>query len=274
MNEIINNWKDSVKIKRILIVAMVIIIVAVSLGSYLYYSHHQEQEKIKIAKELKIKQEQAGKKTIEDFYENAFEGGSIDKLVVLLNEINRSRVNIERSGFTEYAYQCNQSTCNFNYKLRQGALFSVQEKIFYKDRYKPSFSADELSYNEVLSKLDSNKIKNKFNNEEKITPPSCSNVLNFIYSYNSLQDDPNEKIIITSLPTSSVSSQEDTYPNYQYSYGFMVGNISLTHSDNAFKMKTFWERKPYKDYFLFDSFQKTSEINNIIQLNGKFICKK
>lgn len=274
MNEIINNWKDSVKIKKILIIVVTIIVIAVSICSYFYYSHNQEQKKIKIAKELKIKQEQTSKKSIHSFYEQAFEGGSIDRLIILLNEINRSRVNLERSGFTEYAYQCDKSTCNFNYKLRNGSLFTVQEKVVYKNNYKPSFSEKELSYEGVNSKLDGNTIKNKFYNEEKITPPSCSNVLNFIYSYNSLQDDENEKIIITSLPTTSVDSQENTYPDYQHSYGFMVGNISLTHSDNAFKMKMFWEKKPYKNYFLINDFQKTSETNNIILLNGKFICKK
>lgn len=274
MSKIINNWKDSARLKKVLIGFGVFFILIIGVASYFYYGYHQEQEKIKLAKILKEKQEGNSKQSISDFYAKAFEGSSIDNFLILLNEINISRIRLEQSGFSEYYYQCDISACDFNYKLKSGALFNVQDKIMKKVRYKAAFSEDELSYTEIPSNLNHNTLKDHFINDGMISPPACSNVLNYLYSYNSSRSNESDRIIIKSLPATSVASQEDSFPGYKHSYGFMVGEFTVKYNDNAILMKAFFDRKPYVNYFLVTGFNKSQDGGNSISLNGKFICKK
>ena len=274
MSKIIDNWKGSAKLKKVFIIIGVFITLVIGAVSYFYYGYYQDQEKIKSAKSLKIKQENNSKKSISDFYIKAFDGSSIDNFLILLKEINISRVRLEQSGFSEYYYQCDTLVCGFNYKLKPGALFNVQDKIMRRLKYKAAFSDDELSYAEIPSDLNNNFLKERFINESDISPPACSNVLNYLYSYNSSRSNEDERIVIKSLPATSVASQEDSFPGYKHSYGFMVSEVTLSYSDNSILMKAFFDRKPYRNYFLITGFNKSQDGNNIISLNGKFICKK
>lgn len=274
MSKIIDNWKGSAKLKRVFIVIGVFMTLIIGVVSFFYIDSYQEQEKVKLAKILKESQESNSKKNISDFYINAFDGSSIDNFLTLLKEINISRIRLEQSGFSEYYYECDTLICNFNYKLKPGALFNVQDKKMWGLKYKATFSDDELSYTDIPSNLNNNILKDLFINESEILPPACSNVLNYLYSYNSSRSNENERIVIKSLPATSVASQENSFPQYKHSYSFMVGEFTLNYSDNSILMKAFLDRKPYRNYFLITGFNKLQDGNNIISLNGKFICKK
>lgn len=272
MNKIIKNWRNPKKLKKILAVVGAVLVVIIGASAYFYYSNYQEQEKKRLVKQRQEQQERNNKKSITDFYVQAFSGASIDQFVNLLKEINLSRIRLEQSGFNETQYNCNASTCDFYYQLRPDAIFNVQSKMMFNQYYEPSFSASELSYSGIDSNMKKNKILELFDDNQEIKAPLCSDMLNFFYSYNSSQK--SNGIVLKSLPMNRVESQEKSYPTYQHSLGLMIGEIAITQSsDSPLIMQAFWDKKPYRDYFLISEVSKQGT-NSSISVTGKFICKK
>lgn len=274
MNNILADWKSSENTRKYLIIALVIFLIFSGFGIYLYYSHLQEQTKVKEEKERKLKQEQNSKNAITEFYTKAFEGASIVNYFSFLKESEKSRIPLLWSGFNEVQYQCNTSSCEFDYNLMPGAIFSTQKKFFFGKEYEPSFSEDNLVYSEVESNLIGNLLLDKMNNNESITAPNCSDMLNFIYSYNSSKRIKSEFININRLPVSSISSQEDSYPDYIHNYELLVGEFTVTNSNNYVEAQDFWLKKPYKDYFIITEVTKEKNNTNNLSIKGNLICKK
>lgn len=274
MNKFIDNWKNSGKIKNIAIGVSSVFVIIIGVCSYFYYSHYTEQEELRLTKERKETQERNAKKSITDFYTKAFEGANVNQLVKVLNEINLSRISLQESGFKEDYYQCNLSECEFKYILKNNAIFNTQKKIFFKKFYEPIFSDRELSYSNVESYLNKNSISELFENNKEIKLATCGDVLNYIYSYNSSRKNINDRITLTSLPENSVASQENSYPGYKHSYGFMMGKFTINYSDNPLVMKSFWFEKPFQQSFLITNLTKIKDSKNMVNLEGKFICKK
>lgn len=274
MNKFIDNWKSSGKIKNIVIGVSIILIIIIGICAYFYYSHYTEQEEIRLAKDRKEKQIKNAQNAITDFYTKAFEGANITQLIKVLSEINISRIPLQETGFNEDYYNCNPNECDFKYVLKDNAIFNSQNKIFFEKSYEPIFSDKELSYTNVGSFMNQNSLSELFNQDKEINLVSCSDLLNYIYSYNSSKKQVNDKIIITSLPENSVASQESSYPEYRHSYGFMVGQFTVNHSDNPFIMETFWLGKPFQKSFLITGLTKMQNTKNMVTLEGKFICKK
>lgn len=274
MDNILTNWKSSTKTKRYMLISIIVFLsIVAALGGW-YYHSMQEKENAKLAQEKKESQERANKKSITDFYNNAFIGMNIEYFFSFINESEKSRIPLLISGFTETQYSCDYKSCDFTYQLMTGAIFNSQKKILFNEEYDPVFSENSLEYTDVRLNLNDNILLNKFNKNESITAPICNDFINFIYSYNTSKLSKDGLITIEQLPSNSVQDQENSYSDYQHSYGLLVGEFSVVIPDSYSEAYNFWQNKPYKDFFLITNIDKSSTNNNNLLIKGNFICKK
>ncbi len=202
-------WKDitlSARSLPIIIVTVLVIFILLSIsGAYfLLYVPKKEQ----LAQE-QIAQQQIEQKVqqVKQYYLDSFTGGHISSLNRLLTEIARSRVPLEMAGYREENITCDTTRCNFQYLLKDHAIFSLQLKKFWHHYFMANFSASEINYQGVPSKLENHPLLQKYQSGDAITLPQCVNLLSYIHSHNTTVANK-EKLNLLTAPESSVATLE------------------------------------------------------------------
>ncbi|EBX3080625.1 hypothetical protein DSM69_09460 [Salmonella enterica subsp. enterica serovar Agama] len=101
----------------------------------------------------------------------------------------------------------------------------------------------------------------------------CSNLLNYLYGYNSVMEQ-SDRVKVSKLPYSSVANAEQQFPAYRDSYGLLTGEFEVHVPDGFSDVHLFSERNPYKDLFIVQHIEKSVKTGTDIILKGVFVCKK
>lgn len=275
MNNKLNDWFYKMKLSRLvrprtlLLIVAVVVLFAVVAGGSGYYVYQKRQEAEALRKQ-KLAAVQAKRNNIHQFYETLLAGADIEGFLTLYQEITHSRYPIELTGYQETLFNCNTSTCNFSYKPKTDGVFNVQKKQFRGEKYEASFSQDTIDYQDVPSGMGENPLLLQFRQREKIDEPDCNDMLNYLYSYNSLAP-KTQHFILDALPASSVLVDEAALPGNPENYGLLKADWSVTLEDNYFVVSSFWRSHPYASAFIIKSAEK---INNTLNIRGTFLCKK
>lgn len=245
-----------------------VLVAAVGGGAW-YYFHAKAVEKEEQAR-IAAAALQQKRTNIHNFYASALKGGDMQGFIGLYTEILRSRQPIELSGFREDSFSCTTDNCSFSYLAGENTVFSVQDKRFRGEDYAPSFSQESVDYIGIPSGMDSNPVLEAFNRQEKISEPTCNDILNYMYSYNSLVE-AGQRFTLKKLPASSVSADEESLPGNPDNHGLLSGEWEVSLSDNYVSVHGFWLNKPYSSSFIF---QSVAGKKGILDISGTFLCKK
>ncbi|QBM24114.1 hypothetical protein E1B03_17420 [Citrobacter arsenatis] len=257
---------------KLFIVVIILILVGIATGGTMAYLHYQDKKKQEEEKAQKLALIQRQTKNIQTFYTASLAGASPQQFITFMREVYDSRRPVELLGFTEIGYLCDSVKCSFSYELSDQTAFSTQNKIFWGEEYQPSFSENKLDYSGIPSRLDVNSAMQNYNNKKPIKAVDCNDMLNYIYSYNSLVP-KDRKFNITELPSSTITADEAALPNLPESYQLLLSKWSVSIPDNYLDMVLFWERQAYLDSTIIKSVEKINKSNSI-NIKGAFICKK
>ncbi|TGU76961.1 hypothetical protein [Hafnia paralvei] len=278
----LNNMKDNLifwkkKLKKsgsrksvIVITICILLITIFAAGSGLYISKVNNEKLAAENEKLKIKRIQEG---ITSFYRKAFVGVDLNQLPGVIQEIDRSRLPFSMIGFKETEYYCSNLSCRFIYELNDMFVFSVTDKNFFNTNYEGSFTENTLNFDKVMIKSGDSRLLKNMNKGAQIDTVKCSNLLNYIYSYNSIMDQ-SDRVKVSKLPFSSVSTAEQQFPSYRDSFGLMIGEFEVHVPDNLSESYLFAEKNPYRDLFIVQNIEKSVKTGADIILKGVFVCKK
>lgn len=270
MNKGLYFWKGQLtpgkKMGIIMGLILVIIVGSVAGWYYLLYIPHK-----KLEAEIKAKKEEVERqiKQVNDFYLDKLKGGSVERLTLLLTEVYKSRIMLNMTGYQEKAFTCKADACSFSYVTKPGSVFNVQKKMFWSDFYAGSFSDNQMSYSDVPSKLNDNKLLNNYKEKNAISVPECGNMLSYFYSFNSVSN-KNELFTITEQPSSSISSVEEKIRNSKKFYGLMFGAWTVTTVNDLPMIMSLFERQAYRDNLIIKNIDLSSGVVNI---SGGFVCR-
>ncbi|ENL8513604.1 hypothetical protein AB6H97_000567 [Providencia rettgeri] len=273
MKDILSGWREHglLKSKYMLIISIVIVLI-ITISGVMYYLHYKKTEKEALEKQ----QQQLilnDKKKITNFYLSQFHGYQADDLIIILKQILLSSYAFTASGFNEDMFTCNEDNCQFSYKLKPGAIFNVQDKFFFNERYEGIISPDSLDFSNLQLKYTDNRLENKITSpEEKLHVPTCNDYINYVYAYNSSKDNEKKKIKLNELPSSSVSNIESKYSGYPDSHNLLFAKFEMTFKNNPLEISYLLNGQPYIDYYVFKSIEKL-DVNNI-KVTGVFACKR
>lgn len=273
MNRSLYNWlyrgSLSSRGRLVLLLGGTVVLLGAIVGGAWYYVHSKAVEKEEQERQAAaaLAQKQAN---IHDFYIQALTGTDAQGFLALYTEILRSRQPIEIAGFSESAFSCTTNNCDFSYLAESHTVFNVQDKWFRSVSYSPAFSQDSVDYTGIPSEMNGNPVLEAFNRREKISQPACNDVLNYVYSYNSLVDTA-RRFTLTALPTSSVSTDEDSLPGNPDNHGLLAGKWQVTLPDNYVSVFSFWQDRPYASSFIF---QSVAGKQGNLDISGTFLCKK
>ncbi|ELD4018707.1 hypothetical protein QI600_004594 [Salmonella enterica] len=247
----------------------VVVLVAVVGGGIWYYFHAKAVEREEQERQDAVVLQQK-RTNIHNFYTAALTGADVRGFLALYTEILKSRQPIELTGFKEDNFSCTTDSCSFSYLTGDSTVFSVQNKWFRGTSYTPSFSQDSVDYTGIPSEMNSNPELGLFNRQANISEPACNDILNYIYSYNSLVD-AGRRFILKTLPTSSVSADEASLPGNPDNHGLLAGQWQVSLPDNYVSVFSFWQDRPYSSSFIF---QSVAGKKGILDISGTFLCKK
>ncbi|HAK4778120.1 TPA: hypothetical protein H2C15_004443 [Salmonella enterica] len=273
MNRSLYNWlyRDTLSSRgrtALLFGGVVGLVAAVGGGTW-YYFHAKALEQEELARQAAAALQQK-QTNIRNFYTASLTGADSRGFLALYTEILKSRQPIELAGFRENSFSCTTDSCNFSYLRGENTVFSVQDKWFRGESYTPSFSQSSVDYTGIPSHMNSNSVLEAFNHQKEINEPSCNDILNYIYSYNSLVE-AGRRFILTTLPASSVSVDEASLPQNPDNHGLLVGKWKVSLPDNYVSVFSFWEDRPYVSSFIFQSV--AGEKGNL-DISGTLLCKK
>lgn len=279
MRSIIYNWQKkyvgSDKPKQLISIAIVcLVIIIIGIAGILYYFSYTEKKQLEEKKRQQQALIQKKTKSISDFYLKSLSGASPRQFMQFMHEVYSSRQSIELLGFTERSYLCDSEKCNFSYELNDNTIFNIQNKAFFGKEYQPSFSENNLDFQDLPSGLNVNPGLSAFKQKSPIVSPSCNDILNYIFGYNSLVS-KNERFSIVSLPSSTITSAEAELPDLRESYRLLFATWSVSIPDNYLDVVAFWERHAFLDSIIIKSVEKNNK-SSIKSLNvkGAFLCKK
>ncbi|HFW4797856.1 TPA: hypothetical protein ACIBS5_003264 [Salmonella enterica subsp. diarizonae serovar 60-67:z35:-] len=252
-----------------LLFSSVVVLIAAGGGGIWYWFHAQAVEKEEKAQQAAAALQQK-RVNIHTFYTTALTGADTRNFLRLYTEILFSRQPIEMTGFREDSFNCTTDNCSFSYKAGENTVFSVQDKLFRGRAYAPSFSQDSVDYSGIPSDMNNNPVLEAFNHQEEISEPVCNDVLNYVYSYNSLVD-TSQQFILKELPASSVSADEKSLQGNPDNHGLLVGKWQVSLPDNYVSVFSFWQGRPYSSSFIF---QSVVGRQGILDISGTFLCKK
>ncbi|EPW1515707.1 hypothetical protein ACVVJ5_004689 [Salmonella enterica subsp. diarizonae serovar 48:r:z] len=247
----------------------VVVLVAAVGGGTWYYFHAKAVEKEEQAR-LAAATLQQKRTNIHDFYTKALTGADARGFLSLYTEILRSRQPVTLAGFRENSFSCTAESCSFSYQVGENTVFSVQDKVFRGESYAPSFSQESVDYTGIPSGMNSNPVLEAFNRRDKISEPACNDILNYVYSYNSLVD-TSRRFTLTALPASSVSADEASLPGNPDNHGLLTGKWQVSLPDEYVSVFSFWRNQPYASSFIF---QSVAGKQGILDISGTFLCKK
>ncbi|EDT1338852.1 hypothetical protein CRC06_000412 [Salmonella enterica subsp. enterica serovar Enteritidis] len=273
MSRSLYNWlyRDTLSSRgrTVLLFGGVVALVVVVGGGTWYYFHAKAVEKEEQARQAAAALQQK-RTNIRNFYTTALAGADSRGFLSLYTEILRSRQPIALTGFREDSFSCSADSCSFSYLAGENTVFSVQDKAFRGESYAPSFSQSSVDYTGIPSGMNSNPVLEVFNKQGKISEPACNDILNYVYSYNSLVD-TGRRFTLTELPVSSVSADEDALPGNPDNHGLLVGKWQVSLPDDYVSVHSFWQNRPYSSSFIF---QSVAGKQGILDISGTFLCKK
>ncbi|EFR6822981.1 hypothetical protein HYF16_004784 [Salmonella enterica] len=273
MSRSLYNWlyRDTLSSRgrtALLFGGVVVLVAAVGGGTW-YYFHAKAVEAEKQARQAAAAL-QAKRTNIHNFYVSALKGGDAHGFLALYAEILRSRQPIELAGFREDSFSCTPDSCSFSYLAGENTVFSVQDKRFRNEDYAPSFSQESVDYTGIPSGMSSNPVLEAFNRQGKISEPACNDILNYVYSYNSLVE-AGQRFTLKVLPASSVSADEESLPDNPDNHGLLAGEWQVSLPDNYVSVHAFWQNRPYSSSFIF---QSVAGKQGILDISGTLLCKK
>ncbi|EAO0165643.1 hypothetical protein G3601_005371 [Salmonella enterica] len=273
MSRSLYNWlyRDTLSSRgrtALLFGGVVVLVAAVGGGTW-YYFHAKAMEKEEQARQAAEALQQK-RTNIHNFYTTALTGADVRGFLSLYTEILHSRQPVTLSGFREDSFSCTTDSCSFSYLSGENTVFSVQDKVFRGKSYAPSFSLNSVDYSGIPSGMNSNPELEAFNRQQKISEPDCNDVLNYVYSYNSLAE-ADRRFTLKELPASSVSADEDSLPGNPDNHGLLAGKWQVSLSDNYVSVFSFWRNQPYASSFIF---QSVAGKQGILDISGTFLCKK
>lgn len=252
----------------LMVMVLVLLLLIVAAGGGSWYYIHKKNAEIEELRRQKIAEAQRKLDNIHSFYETAFSGMDVAEFLDLYQEILRSRYPLELTGYQEVSFGCDNGNCHFSYKPKADAIFNVQEKLFRGEKYVATFAPDTADYQNIPAGSKESPMLTSFRNHEKINLPTCSDVLNYLYSYNSLSAQPFK---LDELPASSITADEESSPSNPDNQGLLTGKWSVTLEDNYFTVSAFWHSHLYADTFIIKSVEKK---DNTLNLSGNILCKK
>lgn len=239
-------------------------------GGGLYIKKVNDKKAAAEVERQKIKRTQ---ESITTFYRNAFTGVDLNQLSGVIREIERSRLPFSLIGFTETDYSCSNYSCRFIYELNDTFVFSVTDKNFFNTSYEGSFTENTLNFENVMIKSGDSRLLKNMNKGVQLDVVKCSNLLNYLYGYNSVMEQ-SDRVKVSKLPYSSVANAEQQFPAYRDSYGLLTGEFEVHVPDGFSDVHLFSERNPFKDLFIVQHIEKSVKTGADIILKGVFVCKK
>lgn len=246
-----------------------VVLLGAVVGGTWYYFHAKAVEKAEQERQAAAALQQK-RTNIHNFYTTALTGTDARGFLALYTEILHSRQPIALAGFREGSFSCSTDTCSFSYQAGENTVFSVQDKWFRDVSYAPSFSQDSVDYTGIPSGMNTNPVLKAFNRQEKISEPACNDILNYVYSYNSLVD-AGLRFTLKVLPASSVSADEGSLPGNPDNHGLLAGKWQVSLPDDYVSVFSFWQDRPYTSSFIF---QSVAGKQGNLDISGTFLCKK
>ena len=265
-------WKDITRSSRklpimIITILVIFILLSISAGYFIIYLPKQER----LAQEEVVQQQVAQKRQqVKQFYLDSLTGGHITRLNSLLAEIVRSRIPLQWVGYQEENLHCDINSCNFQYQLKDHAIFTLQQKRFWQLLFTPNFSEREINYQGVPSKLENHPLLLKYQSAERIHLPQCINLLSYIHSHNTAADNK-EKIILLTPPESSISAieQEISSPLEQQ-YNVLIATWEIELPRESIYVMQYFNTLAYPDAFFIKEVAVSAKGTKI---SGGLLCK-
>lgn len=249
-------------------VAVIFLFVSVGGGGWYYF---QQQESEKEAARVQAEREHDKKiSSVSKYYKEILSGSSINNFIASLYEIDKSKIPLSLSGFTLDKYMCDVNKCTFSYSASGGGVFNVQELFFNGESYKANISENGLEYGVDPSPLAQDLLINSFNAREEIPVAECSELINYVYSFNSTMAGVKSKLKLLGYPQSSISKIENVLPEIKEKYSFLNVKWSVVLPDNALEMSSFLSRQAYKSSFLINKVEKKNSLE--VEISGALLC--
>ena len=234
------------------------------------YNIQQKEEAKEAAKKLAEQELANNVKRISDYYTSILSGASPQKTIAILIAIRQSSVPLSLSGFNLDTYNCDVTNCTFSYITEDNRIFNTQEINFFGKDYKANVSEKGLEYQVEPSPLDDDSFLKKYDLRQSISVADCSELVNYVQSFNSLKSDSKEKIVLSGYPDSSISAIENILPEVKSKYGFKTVQWSTTLSDDILRISSFLNRQAYSESFRINKIEKKK--SSEIEVSGKLLC--
>ncbi|ENC2565073.1 pilus assembly protein [Escherichia albertii] len=267
------DWKTHLaKIQRqsyFAVGVLVFILFCVFTGGAWYF--FQQKEASKEAEKIRAEQEFVNNvKRINDYYANILSGASPQKAIDIFLAIRQSSVPLSLSGLNLDEYNCDITNCTFSYTTANDKIFNIQEFNFLGKDYKANVSEKGLEYLITPSPLADDSFFNKYNSRENIFVADCSELVNYVQSFNSTIPNSKGKIILSGYPSSSISSIENILPEVKSKYGLKNVQWRATLSDDILAISSFLDRQAYSESFRINKIEKKN--SSEIEISGKLLC--
>lgn len=278
----------------IILVVITLILVCGGGGAYWYYCievPRQEQEALRIQQEQKIQSDIAA---VNAFYEKTLAGGNYLQVISLLREINRSRLLLDSIGFIEKDFVCNMKNCSFNYELAGNTIYNTPQKPFYGEYYDVSLigageskkqrgassgtkkNEDVFSYKN-LPGIKQSSLLAGYKKRESLVFQRCSNIVNYINSYNSVfssMPGPDRKTKLLSMdkyPQSPVMSTEKSLGTKVHYYGMLSAPLTLTIKETGIPhLVSVIQGLAYKESFIINGIELNEREG--YKISGVMVC--
>lgn len=270
-----NSLPGSKKIKTGIVIAVVLLLILAGVAGWYFLAYKPAQ----ILGEVKRKEAQQlanDIKKVEAFYLKTLSGGSISGFTKLAGEIVQSYGQLSAVNYVNEAFTCSAENCSFSYQLNTNGVFNIAQKVFFGEIYTANFSEKSIDFTGIKSGMDNNPLLTAYKKKEKISPPPCGDLLNYIYSYNSVVAS-DEALKIVSPPGSEVFSLEEklakTGKLKYYGINSIQWELKLPELNSNYTAilhtASILEKQAYKDDFII------KKIDNIKdkKITGVMICK-
>ncbi|MBU9849077.1 hypothetical protein [Rahnella aceris] len=270
-----NSLPGSKNIKTGIVIAVVLLLILAGVAGWYFLAYKPAQ----ILGEVKRKEAQQlanDIKKVEAFYLKTLSGGSISGFTKLAGEIVQSYGQLSAVNYVNEAFTCSAENCSFSYQLNTNGVFNIAQKVFFGESYTANFSEKSIDFTGIKSGMDNNPLLTAYKKKEKISPPPCGDLLNYIYSYNSVAAS-DEALKIVSPPGSEVFSLEEklakTGKLKYYGINSIQWELKLPELNSNYTAilhtASILEKQAYKDDFII------KKIDNIKdkKITGVMICK-
>ena len=270
-----NSRPVSRRIKAGIAIGVLLLLIAGGIAGWYFFAYEPAQQRDEI-KRREAQQLANDISTVDKFYLSNLSGGSISKFTTLAAEISKSQRILSDFNYVNEVYTCDAKNCSFSYQLKKGSVFTLAQKIFFDEVYTANFSDTSIDFTGIKSGLDDNPILSAYKSKKDIYPPSCGDVLNYLYSYNSVSD-PREIVKIVSPPGSAVQAIENKIAakGRGKNYGINVLSWEMEipkQSKNYMALlytASLLERQAFRDAFII---QKIDSVKDN-KITGVMVCK-